>query len=210
MQAHRPRSLDASSVDRLFVGVVVGRVDRLGRSISDSSTVDRGFSNGRNRSKIGPGTLWGHPVAPQSVPKVSMERLRGVSGRPRYASRASEESPTALQDAKKGRPQTSGNAPRRPKSTGSRAQERKSRAFYAKLVREARLKQFCVDFLRCLALSRNSKTLFRTAPAGKNKGLAHRAARRLGRTMRPRKTSKIDPKIDPKSSRIRCKVDRSG
>ena len=131
-----------------------------------------------------------------------MERRRGVSGRPRYASGAPEESPTALQDAKKGRPQTSGNAPRRPKSTGSRAQERKSRAFYAKLVREARLKQFCVDFLRCLALSRNSKTLFRTAPAGKNRGLAHRAARRLARTMQSRKTSKFDPKIDPQSSKM--------
>ena len=91
MQAHRPRLLDASSVDRLFVGVVVGRVDRLGRSISDSSKVDRSFANGRNRGKISPGILVGHPEAPQSVPKVSMERRRGVSGRPRHASGAPKE-----------------------------------------------------------------------------------------------------------------------
>ena len=33
-------------------------------------------------SKIGPGTLSGHPVASQSVPKASRERLRSVLGRP--------------------------------------------------------------------------------------------------------------------------------
>ena len=52
-----------------------------------------------------------------------------------------------------------------------------------------------MDLRRCLALSHNSKTLFRTAPASKNRGSAHRAARRLARTMQPRKTTKMDPKI---------------
>jgi len=55
-------------------------------------------------------------------------------------------------------------------------------------------------------LSLRVRTLQSTAPASKNEGLAHRAARRVDRTICPRKTTKIDRKIDPKS----IEVGRSG
>ena len=55
---------------------------------------------------------------------------------------------------------------------------------------------------RFSALSLRLRTLQSTAPASKNEGSADRAARRVACTMLPRKTSKIECKIDPKSIEV--------
>ena len=92
--------------------------------------------------------------------------------------------------------------PRRPKSTPSRVRERKNRVFSALCVREALSERFFVDFRRFLFFLQSLRTLESAAPVSKNRGSALRAASRVARAMQPRKTSKIDPKIDQKSSKI--------
>ena len=54
-----------------------------------------------NRAKIGPGTLLGHPMAPQRVPEASRERPGGILGHPRRAPATSGGSLSAPRDAKK-------------------------------------------------------------------------------------------------------------
>ena len=77
---------------------------------------------------------------------------------------------------------------------------------HAPLVRELSLGR-CFDELgRFSASSLRLRTLQSTAPASKNEGSADRAARRVARTMLPRKTTKIECKIGPKS----IEVGRSG
>ena len=67
------------------------------------------------------------------------------------------------------------------------------------LVREPSLGCFFNETCGFWALSLCVRTLRSTAPASKNEGLAYRSARRGGRTTCPRKTTKIDRKLDPKS-----------
>ena len=73
---------------------------------------------------------------------------------------------------------------------------------HAWLVRETSLRCLFDEACRFSALLLCVRTLRSTAPASKNEGLAHRAARRVDRTTCPRKTTKIDRKIDPKSSEV--------
>ena len=77
---------------------------------------------------------------------------------------------------------------------------------YALLVREPSSGRFFDELGRFSALSPRLRTLQSTAPASKNEGSAHRAARRVARTILPRKTTKIECKIGPKS----IEVGRSG
>ena len=70
------------------------------------------------------------------------------------------------------------------------------------LVREPSLGCFFNETCGFWALSLCVRTLRSTAPASKNEGLAYCSARRGGRTTCPRKTTKIDRKIDPKSSEV--------
>ena len=51
--------------------------------------------------EMGPGTLSGRQVAPQSVPVASRERLGSTTGRPRHAPGAPRASPMAPRDVKK-------------------------------------------------------------------------------------------------------------
>ena len=75
-------------------------------------------------------------------------------------------------------------------------------------VRATRLQRIVgAIFRRCLSIlvvvfSQSLRTLQSTAHASKNRGSALRAASRVARAMLPRKTLKIDPKVDPKSSKI--------
>ena len=73
---------------------------------------------------------------------------------------------------------------------------------YAQLVRERWSGRFFDELGRSSALSPRLRTLQSTAPASKNEGSAHRAARRVARTMLPRKTTKIECKNDPKSIEV--------
>ena len=73
---------------------------------------------------------------------------------------------------------------------------------YAQLVREPSSGRFFDELGRFSALSPRLRTLQSTAPASKNEGSAHRAARRVARTMLPRKTTKIECKIGPKSIEV--------
>ena len=152
MEAHRPRSLDASSVDRLFVGVVIGRVDRLGQGECENRH--------ENRSKIGPDGGSGHPKSSQNrsreplgTPRGDQERPEGVSGasrerlgvspaRPGNARRVSKGAPGRQQ----GRPGASGSAPSRPKSTPRRVRERKNQVFFVRHVCGASSERFFDDF----------------------------------------------------------------
>ena len=77
---------------------------------------------------------------------------------------------------------------------------------YALLVREPSSGRFFDELGRFLASSPRLRTLQSTAPASKNEGSAYRAARRVARTILPRKTTKIERKIGPKS----IEVGRSG
>ena len=77
---------------------------------------------------------------------------------------------------------------------------------YTLLVREPSSGRFFDELGRFSTLSPRLRTLQSTAPASKNEGSAHRAARRVARTMLPRKTTKIECKIGPKS----IEVGRSG
>ena len=78
----------------------------------------------------------------------------------------------------------------------------KCQSLYALLVRELSMGRFFDEMGRFSALSLRLRTLQSTAPASKNEGAAHRAARRVARAMLPRKTTKIDCKIDPKSIEV--------
>ena len=91
MQAHRPRSLDASSVDGLFVGVVVGRVDRLGTRRARSKS-----KNGASRTA---------EIEVRSVPRSSWDT--------QWRPRASRRCPWSVAGASPGVP---GTPPERPKS----------------------------------------------------------------------------------------------
>ena len=77
-----------------------------------------------------------------------------------------------------------------------------TRCFFAMLVHEAPSERFFVDFRRFSLFRRSLRTLESAAPASKNRGSALRAPSRVARAMQPRKTTKIGPKIDPKSSKI--------
>ena len=73
----------------------------------DRKSVPGGALGDQNRSKIGPGNLSGHHVAPRSVPVMSRERLGSTTGRPRHAPGAPRASSMAPRDVKKsaqGRP----------------------------------------------------------------------------------------------------------
>ena len=78
----------------------------------------------------------------------------------------------------------------------------KRQSSYALLVRELSMGRFFDEMGRFSALSRRLRTLQSTAPASKNEGSAYRAARRVARTMLPRKTMRIDCKIAPKSIEV--------
>ena len=64
------------------------------------------------------------------------------------------------------------------------------------------LGRFLNEMARFSALSLCVRTLRSTAPASKNEGPAHRAARRVAQTILPRKTTKIEPKIATKSIEV--------
>ena len=68
------------------------------------------------------------------------------------------------------------------------------------------LGRFFDEMARISALSLCVRTLRSTAPTSKNEGSAHPSARRVARTILPRKKAKTDPQISPKS----IEVGRSG
>ena len=154
MEGHRPRSLDASSVDRLFVGVVIGRVDRLGQGECENRH--------ENRSKIGPDGGSGHPKSSQNrsreplgTPRGDQERPEGVSGASRErlgvspaCSGGARMLPKSAPGREQRRPGASGSAPSRPKWTPSRGRERRDPGFFARLVGAASSHRFFDDFHR--------------------------------------------------------------
>ena len=142
------------------------------------------------------------------------ERPEGVSGASQEhpgASPASSGSAWRVSKGDRGRQKghtgAPGSAPRRSKSTPSRVRERKNRVFFVLRVREASSEQLVVNFRRFSFFLQSLRTLESAAPASKNRGSALHAPSRIARTMQPRKTTKIGPKIDAKSSKI---TSRSG
>ena len=135
---------------------------------------------------------------PEGVSRASRERP-GASPAPSGSARRVAKGDPGRQ---KGRPGAPGSAPRRPKSTPSRVRERKNRVFCVQRIRKASSERFFVDFRRFSLFRRSLRTLESAAPASKNRGSALRAPSRVARAMQPRKTTKIGPKIDPKSSKI--------
>ena len=174
----------------------------------------------KNTAKIDrrsiPGDAPGHPKSTQNRsrdhlgrPRVVQEHPEGVLGASRERHRASPALSRRARRVTKGdparqkvRPGAPGSAPRRPKSTPSRIRERKNRAFCMQRIRKALSKRFFVDFRRFSLFRRSLRTLESAAPASKNRGSALRAPSRVARAMQPRKTTKIGPKIEPKSSKI--------
>ena len=149
MEAHRPRSLDASSVDGLFVGVVVDRDDRLGTRRARSKS-----KNGASRTA---------EIEVRSVPRSSWDT--------QWRPRASRRCPWSVAGASPGAPGTPAERPkshlrrsttpkigahRRPATRRSDQTRRevtrwsdKVEFLCAKLVREAWSEQLCVDFRQC-------------------------------------------------------------
>ena len=178
-------------------------------------------NHSENRSKIDPQRRLGAPKSEsKSLPGPSREtpwRERASRRRLRSVSGASRSVPGVLRECLenlKGRPGTQkghtgapGSAPRRSKSTPSRVRERKNRVFFVLRVREASSEQLVVNFRRFSFFLQSLRTLESAAPASKNRGSALHAPSRIARTMQPRKTTKIGPKIDAKSSKI---TSRSG
>ena len=163
-----------------------------------------------------PGDAMGHPKSTQNrsreplwTPSGAQECPEGVSGASRERLGASPGRKGSAQGVTRGtlgrqemRPGASRSAPRRPKSTPSRARERKNRVLVARPGCNAVSKRIFVDFCRFSVFSQSLRTLRSTAHASKNRGSAHRAASRVARAMLPQKATKIDPKIDPKSSKM--------
>ena len=135
---------------------------------------------------------------PEGVCRASRERP-GASPVPSGSARRIAKGDRGRQ---KGHPGAPGSAPRRPKSTPSRVRERKNRVFFVLRVREASSEQLFVIFRRFLLFLQSLRTLESAAPASKNRGSALHAPSRVARAMQPRKTTKINPKIDAKSSKI--------
>ena len=78
----------------------------------------------------------------------------------------------------------------------------KRQSLYALLVRELSLGRIFDEMGRFSALPLRLRTLKSTAPATKNEDSAHRDARGVARTTLPRKTTKIECKIGPKSIEV--------
>ena len=135
------------------------------------------------------------PVTPWR-PRASRRRLGSVSG----ASRSVPGAPRERAESRQGQPGTPerapGSVPRRPKSIPSPVRERKNRVFFVLRVREASSEQSFVSFRRFLLFLQSLRTLESAAPASKNRGSALHAPSRVARAMQPRKTTKINPKID--------------
>ena len=197
------------------VSVTAPNRRELCRSLADS--LAKSNKNLReNRLKIDPGDTSGVPESGENRSRDPLRTPRGVQERPEGVSGVSRERPGAsparrgsvrrvakgAPGRQKGRPGASGSAPRRPKLMPSRIRGRKNRVFFALRVREASSERFFVDFCRFSVFSQSAKCLFRTTPASKNRGSALRAASLVARLLQPRKTSKIDPEIDQKSSKI--------
>ena len=161
---------------------------------------------------------WASTIGPWKVARASARsrstrpsRANRVAGgcsrrpnRSKWVDRGRSRRPRSLEFARGERPGASEGAPKRPKSTSSRDGERRTRQF-GRMARSRNILGCFFDETRCfLALSLCVRTLrsTSTAPASKNEGLAYRSARRGGRTTCPRKTTKIDRKIDPKSIEV--------
>ena len=173
---------------------ITAKIDR--KSIpGDTSGVPE---SGENRSRDPVRTPRGVQERPEGVSGVSRERPGASPARRRSVRRVAKATP----GRQKGRPGAPGSAPRSPKSTPSRVRDRKNRVFFALRDRDASSERFFVNFCRFLVFSQSAKCLFRTTPASKNRGSALRAASLVARLLQPRKTSKINPKIDQKSSKI--------
>ena len=152
----------------------------------------------QNRSRDPLGTHHGVQERPEGVSGASWEYLGASPACPGSARGVPESAP----GRQKERPGALGSALRRLKSTPSRCHERKNRVFLARRVRKALPKQFFIDFPQFSVFLQSLRTLESAAPASKNRGSALRAASQVARARQPRKTIKIAPKIDPKSSKI--------
>ena len=185
-----------------FAGQLARKINRKSPRKSTENRSPETPRGTQNRLKIASGTLSGHPVACKSVPKASRERLGSVPERPRRAPGVPGGSPRAPRDAIKGaleRPGARrGDQNRRQVASGSEKIEFFSHGSFAQAFRSD---DSFHDFGQFSVFSQNAKSLFRTTPASKNRGSALRAASLDARLLQPRKTSKIDPKINPKSSK---------
>ena len=147
----------------------------------------------------------GHSVASTSVPKASRERP-GIS--------------KSAPGRQKGRPGAPGSAPRRPKSTPSRVREQKIRVVLARFTRRPIFGRFSPDFRSIFGCSRKafgerSRGELRSIFGSSTRSLTltkHRPQRcfvrvgdfeasRLARVRKPRKSTKIDSKIEARNAR---------
>ena len=173
-----------------------------------------------NRSQISPRRLRGPPKTNENrswdVLRTSgggQERPKGASGASRKRLGASLVPPWHVRGTLGKPPGTHQNAQTRVLERPGACRDSQNRcqvasgvekreSFYAVLVHEPSSGRFFGEKCRLSALLRRVRTLRSTAPAGKNKGSAHRAARRAARMTLLRKTMKIDPQIDPKSIEV--------
>ena len=221
---HRARTIDLQCQSLSLCRAFLLRSVCLSLHLTVKSLAVRWPTRSQNRSEITvkidrksiPGDTSGHAKSSENRSWDPLRTPRGVQERPEGVSEASRGRPGAsparrgsvrrvakgAPGRQKGRPGAPGSMPRRPKSTPSRVRERKNRVFSALCVREALSERFFVDFRRFLFFLQSLRTLESAAPVSKNRGSALRAASRVARAMQPRKTSKIDPKIDQKSSKI--------
>ena len=152
----------------------------------------------QNRSSDPIGTPRGAQEHSEGIPEASWKHLGAPPARPGIAREVPKSRPGRQED----RPGAPGSAPRPPTSTPSRARARKIRFFPARLVCEVSSQRFSVDFCTFSGFPLSLRTLQSTAPDGKIKGSTTCATSHVARAMLPRKTTKIDPKINPKSSEI--------
>ena len=166
----------------------------------------------KKRCKIAPESTSGRPKRPrdsQGRSGASPMHSGSAPQRPGSARRVPKSVPVKKTGAFTECPGAPGSAPRQLISTLIRRRDRKNRVFVAHLGRAGPSEQCFDDVCRFSVFSPNEKSLFRTTPVSKNKGSALRAASRVARATQPRKTTKIGPKIDLRSSKIASRV-RSG
>ena len=141
-------------------------------------------------------------MACKSIPKASPERLGSVPERPRRPPGVQGESPRATGDARKGNLERLGA--RRGDQTRRRVASESGKIKFSSCCAFAKHRRSnCLSFfVDSLLFLQSLRTLESAAPASKNKGSALHAPSRVARAIQPRKTTKINPKIDAKSSKI--------
>ena len=100
------------------------------------------------------------------------------------------------------RPGPPASAPRERNSCQVASGSENIEFFFARRVHEASVDRCSIAFCQFSRFWQSLRTLQSTAPVSKIKGSATCATSHVARAMLPRKTTKIDPKINPKSSKI--------